>query len=123
MKRTVAAGLLLVCATTDNGTPHAGTLSLTLTSGGTTDGAVVVIVSGGPVTSVAAPAAYQVASNADGEGTHIMVLGNIGSGVIATITVPDASQAGAYVATVVQVSDRGTFVLLDPVRYHVTLAP
>ena len=39
------------------------------------------------------------------------------------ITVPDRDQATAYVATVQQVSDRTTYLLLDPVTYHVAIAP
>lgn len=125
MKRLLLAAVLLVGAcTADSGAGvHGGTLTLSLASGGTTDGALVLIVSGGPVTSVDAPAGYQIASNVDGQGTHIMVIGSVAAGPIATINVPDLSRASAYIATVVQVSDRGSFALLDAARYRVTVGP
>lgn len=125
MKRLLALALLLLaaCTANDNGTSRAGTLTLTLTSGGSSDGALVVIVSGGPVTSVSAPAGYQIASNADGEGTHVLIVGSVTTGVVATLAVPDVSRASAYVATVTQAADRTTFGLLDVARYHITVAP
>ena len=125
MKRLVIGVLLFLAAcTSDNGaSPPSGTLTVSLTSAGSTDGAIVLIVSGGPVTSVDAPSGYQIASHADGEGTHLMVVGNIVLGALATITVPDLSRASGYVATIVQVSDRNTFALLDAAKYRVTLAP
>ena len=125
MKRLLLVTLLLVigCRSDDSTAAHAGTLTLSLADGGVTDGAVVLIVSGGPVISVAAPSGYQIASNVDGAGTHIMVVGNVVAGPIATITIPDLARATAYVAVISQVSDRNTFVLLDAARYRVTIAP
>lgn len=119
------AALLLVaaCANDTANRAQSGTLTLTLTAGGVNDGALVLIVSGAPITSVDAPAGYQIASNADGQGTHIMVMGNIATGVIATISVPDVARASAYAVTVVQAADRTSFSLLDAAHYHVTVSP
>lgn len=119
-------GLLLLCvACTDQSSehtvPHPGTLQLALSGGGDNVGALVLVVSGGPVTSVAAASTYEIASNADSAGTHIMVIGAIGSGAVATLQVPDVNQAGAYVATVEQVADRTTLGLLDAAPYQVTV--
>jgi hypothetical protein len=111
------------CTSTDAAAPHAGTLTLSLSGGGPTDGALVIIVSGAPITSVSPAPGYQVASNADGQGTHIMVVGAIANGPVVTITVPDRDRASAYVAAVQQVSDRVTYALLDPVAYHIAIAP
>lgn len=122
MKRIFAALLLVVaCTNNDAGGSTAGALTLKLAGGTGNDGAVLVIVSGGPITSVDAPNGYEVATNASGAGTHVMVMGDLVNGVIATINVPDASRGAAYVATVVQVADRSSFALLDPVRYQVTV--
>lgn len=125
MKRIALAAIILLagCATDAGNAVHSGTLTLSLVGGGTSDGALVIVVSGGAVTSVGAPASYQVASNADGEGTHIMVVGNLVAGPIATIVVPDLTRASAYVVTVMQAADRSSFALLDAARYHVTIAP
>ena len=124
MKRFWSGLLLLLaaCTSRDAGAARAGTLILRLVGATGNDGAVLVIVSGGPVSSVAAPAGYQIASHTDGAGTHVMVVGNLTPGAIATINVPDVSQESTYVATVVQVADRTAFALLDPVRYQVTVS-
>ena len=124
MRRLLILALLVAGCTTDQTTmPTAGTLTLALTGAGNADGAMVLLVSGGPVTSVSAPTGYQVATNADGEGTHVLVLGNLSAGTLATVSVPDVSRASSYVVTVVQVSDRNSFGLLDPVTYHVSMHP
>ncbi len=119
-RRLVGVLLLCVaCSSGDSSAPSAGNLTLQFAGGTGNEGAVVVIVSGGPVSSVDSPAGYQVATNVDGSGTHIMVMGNLAAGVIATIAVPNPSLAAAYVVTVVQVADRTSFTLLDPARYQV----
>lgn len=117
---------LLACATACGGTEGsaaAGDLALQLTSGGSNDGAIVVLVSGGPVLSVDGAAGYQVAANTDARGTHVMIVGNIASGALATLHVADISRASAYVVTVEQVADRTTFALLDPARDQVSVGP
>jgi hypothetical protein len=124
MRYRLIALLLALGACSASGTadaPQPGTLTLTLTTPATTDGAVVLVISGGPVTSVDPASSYQVASNADGEGTHLLITGNLASGVVATIHVPDRRGAAAYVATVNQVADRGSFALLDPATYQVAI--
>jgi hypothetical protein len=123
MKRTLMGLLLLLaaCGSGDAAATRAGALTLRLVGASGNDGAVLVIVSGGPVSSVDAPAGYQIATNTDGAGTHVLVMGNLTAGAIATINVPDASLGATYVATVVQVADRTSFALLDPVRYQVTV--
>ena len=125
MKRLIAAMLLLItaCSGNDAATSHAGTLAVTLTAAGTNDGAVVLVVSGGPILAVNAPTSYQVASNVDSAGTLIMIMGNVTAGQLVTLRVPDVTQSAAYVVTVEQVADRTSFGLLDPARYQVTVGP
>ena len=125
VKRWLVVTALLLAGCHNDGDPAAtaGILTLALTSGGATDGAMVLVVSGGPIVSVAAPTGYQVATNADGEGTHVMVVGALSVGALATITVPDMSRAAGYVATVIQVSDRNSFALLDAGPYRVSVHP
>lgn len=117
----VIVALVAACGTDTGSAPRPGILTLTLASGGTSDGAVVVLVSGGPVLSVDGPAGYQIASNTDASGTHIMIVGNISSGVVASLHVADVSRASGYVATVEQVADRNSFALLDAARDQVTV--
>ncbi len=119
----LGALLLLCVACSDQSGEHAaakpGSLQLDLSGGGGNVGALVIVVSGGPVTSVSAASTYQIASNADSTGTHIMIIGNISGLALATLEVPDVNQASAYVATVTQVADRATLGLLDPAPYQV----
>lgn len=125
MRRIWCALLLVVAAcssdTANHGVPKPGDLAVTLAHGGTDDGAMLVVVSGGPVTSVDAPAGYDIATNTDSTGTHIMIMGNVTTGAIATLHVPDVSIASAYTVTLVQVADRATYALLDPAPYVVTV--
>lgn len=123
MKRLVLAALIALGAcSSDSGTAaQPGALTLTLTSAGGNDGALVVLVSGGPVVSVDGPAGYQLAANTDATGTHVMVVGHLASGILASVTVPDVSRASAYVVTVEQVADGNSFGLLDPARDQVSI--
>jgi len=124
VKRWLVACFICVaaCSGDDASTPHAGTLAVTLAAGGPNDGALMLLVSGGPVTEVAA-SGYEIGSSADAKGTHIMVVGNVTAGTLATITVPDASRSASYVVTVEQAADRTSFALLDPAGYKVTVGP
>jgi hypothetical protein len=117
----VIVALVAACGADAGGTPVPGALTLTLTSGGSSDGALVVLVSGGPVLSVDGAAGYQVASSTDPTGTHVMIVGNVSSGVVAKLHVADVSRASSYVVTVEQVADRNSFALLDPARDQVTV--
>lgn len=119
----VLLALAVACGTNPGSAPQPGALTLGLVSGGTTDGAIVVLVSGGPVLSVDGAAGYQVASNTDARGTHVMIVGNLTVGTLATLHVADIARASAYVVTVEQVADRATFALLDPARDQVTVGP
>lgn len=125
MNRFALAALVLAaaCSADTGSAAQPGTLTLTLASAGSNDGAIVVLVSGGPVLSVDGPAGYQVASNTDASGTHLMIVGQVASGVLATLGVPDIARASAYVVTVEQVADRSSFGLLDPARDQVTVGP
>jgi hypothetical protein len=117
-----AMGVVL-CVACDNGRAHAGTLAVDLVAAGANDGAIVLTISGGPVTAVHPPAGFQVASNANATGTHVMVTGTIAAGTVAFIDVPDISRASAYAVTVDQVADRASFALLDPAPYRATVVP
>jgi hypothetical protein len=125
MKRRLLFALIgvLACSGDNANTPHAGSLTLTLASGGPSDGALLLLVSGGPITGVTSPAGYEIGSTTDARGTHIMVVGNVTAGAVGTITIPDVSRASAYVVTVEQVADRTSFGLLDPAAYRVTVGP
>jgi hypothetical protein len=113
---------LVAAGCSEAAVPVPGTLTLQLagTRGG--EGAVVVTVSGAPLGAVHASGDYQVVAHQDGGGTHVLVVGALTRGGIATIDIPDTALSGRYVVTVDQVANGGTFALLDASPYRVTLA-
>lgn len=124
VRPTVAFALLFAACGGDSATtPTPGTLSLRLSTPNGNDGAMVVVVSGGAITAVNAAAGLEVVPQVDGAGTHLLVVGDIAAGVIATIDVPDISRASAYAVTIEQVADRLTFALLDAAPYRITITP
>jgi hypothetical protein len=117
-------GCLLVLLTACHATvPTAvpGTLTVQLVSAGTNDGALVLLVGGGPVTSIEAVGGYEVTSNTDAAGVHLMVVGNLATGALVRLHVPDISRANDYLAIITQVADRSNFGLLDGTGYGVTI--
>lgn len=123
MTRCVVALLILLpalgCGDKEPTGPVAGELVVTLTSPGTTDGAVLLRLVG-PVDEVRAEAGYLIESAAlPGGITRIVVVGTISSGAIARIVVPDLTLADQYYGLVEQVADRGTFALLSTAGYTV----
>lgn len=100
-----------------------GTLTIHLASAGTNDGAMVLVVSGGAVMSIQAVGSYEVTSNTDGAGVHLMVVGNLAAGALVRLQVPDISRASDYLAIISQVADRTNFGLVDATGYRVTIDP
>ena len=98
-----------------------GTLTVHLASAGTNDGAMVLVVSGGPVQSIEAVGSYEVTSSTDEAGVHLMVVGNLAVGALVRLHVPDISRASEYIATIGQVADRTNFGLVDASGYRVTV--
>lgn len=80
-----------------------------------------MVVSGGAINAVHPAGDLELALESDGSGTHLLLVGDVAEGVLATVEVPDIAHASAYVATVEQVADRTTFALLDPGSYRVTI--
>jgi hypothetical protein len=103
--------------------PTPGTLTVLLSTPNHNDGAVVLVISGGPVSAVHAVGSLEVARQVDASGTHVVVVGDVIEGALVTIDIPDLSRADAYVATLEQVADRTTFALLDPGSYLLTITP
>ncbi|HEX3928219.1 MAG TPA: hypothetical protein VHW65_09475 [Gemmatimonadales bacterium] len=122
MKRILVAALLLAACHGDVAGPHAGSLAVTMSGSGAGDGALVFTVSGGAVSAVHAAAGYQIAVQNDDAGTHVILVGPIAAGVVATVDVPDLALAASYVATVDQAADGASFVLRDPAAYRLALA-
>lgn len=122
--RWALAGLLLLPACSGGYTgPVSGMLNLSLSSTEGDEGAMLFTVTGGPVDSVEAvgPGVYSARINASS--MRVVVTGDLSSGIIARIRIPDERQASLYTAAVGQVALRSTYALREPAGYTITLAP
>src|SRR5665213_4438502 len=77
MRRALLVLVLCAACSANDTAPQPGNLTLSLPSSGGNDGAVVLVISGGPVTLVTPLQGSQAATSADGEGTHVMIVGNL----------------------------------------------
>ncbi len=104
-----------------NGPPAAGVVRFDLETQHADDGALVVVVSGGPVDSIAGPAGLRVYTSAatDG-GMSVLVTGAIVAGPLLTVHVPDGRKSSAYTSVVTQVAARSTYELRAPADYRLT---
>lgn len=121
MRRMLAAawlGLLAACGGDHPVAPVAGQLTLSFSSPVGTDGALLVLISGGPVTSVTSLNGYQVASASAGTNlTRIVITGNLVPGDVARLAIPNVDVTASYSARVEAAADRSTFALADPQSY------
>ena len=115
-------GLILVLAGCSNSTgPTAGILNLTVASPHKDDGGIMLSVYGGPVDSVEA-VGYVIHAARAADSVKMIVTGNLGSGVIARVHIPDSRQAARYSVQITQVAARQTYAQRDPAGYTVSLA-
>jgi len=132
MRRTswiaAALGAALVAGCSSGGNdpsaPVPGTLTLTMATVNTGDGALQVQVTGAPIDTIEAAAGYVGYSlRTAATGFRIIVAGNIVPGPVATIHVPDIHQAAKYVATVQKGADKNTYATRSGGSYQLTVAP
>ena len=98
-----------------------GPINIVLSSPSSNDGAVLVHVTGGTVSSIAATG-YELGTATPGpDGVQFIVRGTVTSGVIARIEIPDRNKLSSYQAVVVQAAARGTYVQQALAGYAVTL--
>lgn len=124
---SLALALAVVRCGGDNGgtanSPVPGTLGLSLESPNNDDGAVLVTVTGGPIDGVVAAGYQTYSSQVDANTRRIVVVGNLVSGVLVRIQVPDLSRKASYIVTVQQVAERGTYALRSLPQYSVAVIP
>jgi hypothetical protein len=115
-------GLTLLSACSGGSTgPTAGTLEIRFSSSATDDGAVLFTITGGPIGSVDA-VGYTVYSARPAPNTlRVIVAGNLSSGTIAQLHVPDRDQVSRYSISLDQVASSGTHVERDPKAYGISL--
>lgn len=118
-------GLLVSCGGGDGGGPPgpvAGDLTVSYFQGAVEAGALLITISGGPVTSVTALGGQQLSSASPfANTTKVFVAGTLATGDLFKIHVPDIAAFASYTARIDQVADKVTFALLDPVSYNLTV--
>jgi hypothetical protein len=124
LRSLLLAGLSALAACShDTSAPTAGTLNVNLASPNSDDGAVLFTVSGGPIDSVASPGHQIYSARLDSSTLRLIVTGDLGSGTIATIYVPDMRLASSYSATVNQAAARESYTQREAASYLLTLSP
>ncbi len=114
--------LVAGCGGTEVVPPTPGELAVQLfTPGAVASGAIVLTISGGPVSGVVPGSGLDEAMTSDASGTHLLLLGTANAGEIAVLRIPDRSLASRYVVRVDQVADGATFALLDPAEWGAAL--
>lgn len=130
MRRRFPGGLALFLSVAagcgDAGEPpsRAGDLTVTYFQGGPSAGALLLTITGGEVQDVIAVNGEQVTFASPSPGTtRVVVMGNLGTGTLLRLRVPDVSLASRYVVVTDQVADKVTFSLIDPQRHPLTISP
>lgn len=104
------AGTVVTACGGDGGGPNPvpGLLTVTLATAATPPGAILFTISGGEIQGVTATGypTYQAALSSTSR--KVLLTGSITAGTLVQIQVPDVNQADDYVASVLQVSARGT---------------
>ena len=113
--------VILLAGCSNSTGPTAGVLNLTVTSPHKDDGGIMLSVYGGPVDSVEAVGSVIHSARA-ADSVKMIVIGNLGSGVIARVHIPDNRQASRYSVQIKQVAARQTYAQRDPAGYTVSLA-
>src|SRR5215204_3993535 len=113
-------GLVLSGGCSSNTGPTAGALNV-IFSAQANEGAVLLIVSGGPVDSVESVGYPIYSARLRGDTLKLIVTGQLSSGPLARLHIPDSRRASTYNAQVAQVATSGTYVLKDLAGYAVSL--
>ena len=118
----VAAVVGTACGGGDGGPvkPVAGELVVRLTSPNATDGALIVRVVG-PVTAVTPVGAYAISQVTQGTITRVIVTGDIVSGDLLRVKVPDVNQVLSYLANVEQAASRIDYALFSVSNYSLAI--
>jgi hypothetical protein len=115
----MALGGLAGCSPEAPG-PAAATLSLSLASPAQDDGAVLLTISGGPVDSIDAPEYRLYSTLVDANTYRVIIAGQLSSGQIARVHIPDERRSAEYAAVIEQVAARGTYRQQDLAGYQLS---
>jgi hypothetical protein len=105
--------------------PHAGTLTVRLTTQHVDDGALTFTLSGPAINNAtAANASLRLFTRGSGESTIVGVLvGALANGAVVTLNVPDVTAAAGYAAQVLEVADRNDALRASLAGYALSVAP
>ena len=105
--------------------PHAGTLTLRLTTPHVDDGALTFTLSGPAINNAtAANASLRLFTRGSGESTIVGVLvGDLANGAVVTLNVPDVTAAAGYTAQVLEVADRDDALRDSLTGYALAVTP
>ena len=102
--------------------PTPGWLSLSLTTPSADDGGILFTISGAVVDSVRSVHPY-VITRREGESLmRVVIGGNLGTGMIGEVRVPDTRAAGAYAVVVQEVAVRATNQQRAPAGYAISVS-
>ena len=102
---------------------EAGDLTVSYYQGGPQAGAILLTITGGPVEQVTAEHGERVAWSSPSPGvTRVVVTGDLSTGTLLKVRVPDVSRSTEYSVVVDQVADRVTFALINPDPHTLTIA-
>jgi hypothetical protein len=102
--------------------PASATLGLSLSSPAQDDGAVLLTITGGPVDSIEGPG-YRIYSSSPTPNTYrVIIAGQLASGPIAQVHIPDERRSADYAAVVEQVAARDSYRQRDPTGYGLSFA-
>ena len=116
------AGVLSCGGSTEPAGPQAGVVVASLNTPNDQDGALIIRVVG-EQTGLKVLGGYHLATANAAQGTTMrgIVTGTIVDGDILEFTIPDISKLATYVVVVEQAAARGTYALIDPSGYNISL--
>ncbi|MFL5448001.1 MAG: hypothetical protein ACJ8A6_10410 [Gemmatimonadales bacterium] len=117
-----AVGMLNGCSGQPSA-PVAAALQVSLSTPFNDEGALLFTVTGGRVDSVDAPGYTLYTSRPDPATLQVILTGNLSSGIVARIHIPDERVGSQYSATVSQAAARETYIEHDPASYRLDLRP
>lgn len=123
--RTLYLALLagaLSCGGTEPSGPQAGVVVATLNTPSDQDGALLVRIVG-EQTGLRILGGYHLATANAVQGTTMrgIITGTIVDGDLLEFTIPDISKVATYAVVVEQAAARGTYALVDPSGYNISL--
>lgn len=101
--------------------PASGLLTLELHSANGDDGAVMFTITGGPVDSIEAEGHAVYSAPINSTTLRVVITGDLQSGTLARIRIPDRDQSAHYAGVIEQVAQRVSYIQRDPTGYEITV--